>query len=66
VTGLQLVTGVQWLNDMFNGVALIVAVGIAVSQQSRSARRRSNLSASPVTAPSQGDLALETSTQGPS
>lgn len=29
VKGLQLVTGVQWLNDMFNGVALIAAVAFA-------------------------------------
>jgi len=33
VTGLQLITGVQWLNDMFNGVALIVAVSFAVWRQ---------------------------------
>jgi ribose transport system permease protein len=30
VQGLQLITGVQWLNDMFNGVALIAAVAFAV------------------------------------
>jgi ribose transport system permease protein len=35
VTGLQLVTGVQWLNDMFSGVALILAVGFAVWRQRR-------------------------------
>jgi ribose transport system permease protein len=29
VKGLSLVTGVQWLNDMFNGIALIAAVGFA-------------------------------------
>jgi ribose transport system permease protein len=34
-TGLQLVTGVQWLNDMFNGVALLVAVSFAVWRQRR-------------------------------
>lgn len=33
VKGLQLVTGVQWLNDMFNGVALIGAVSFAVWRQ---------------------------------
>lgn len=33
VTGLQFVTGVPWLNDMFNGVALIAAVGFAVWRQ---------------------------------
>jgi ribose transport system permease protein len=42
VKGLQFVTGVQWLNDMFNGVALIVAVAFAVSRQraKASSRRR--------------------------
>ena len=29
VTGFEYVTGAQWLNDMFNGVALIVAVAFA-------------------------------------
>lgn len=43
IQGLQYVTGVQWLNDMFNGVALISAVAFAVwrqrvGQQQRSAR----------------------------
>ena len=33
VTGLQLATGAQWLNDMFNGVALIVAVSFAQWRQ---------------------------------
>lgn len=40
VKGLQLVTGVQWLNDMFNGVALIAAVGFAVWRQRAAKRRR--------------------------
>lgn len=42
VKGLQFVTGVQWLNEMFNGVALIVAVAFAVWRQraKASARRR--------------------------
>ncbi|MDA8280404.1 MAG: ABC transporter permease [Actinomycetota bacterium] len=33
VKGLQLVTGKQWLNDMFNGVALVGAVAFAVWRQ---------------------------------
>jgi ribose transport system permease protein len=33
VEGLQLASGAQWLGDMFNGVALIVAVGMAVLRQ---------------------------------
>lgn len=36
VQGFQFVTGVQWLSNMFNGVALIVAVAFAVWRQSRS------------------------------
>lgn len=41
VRGLQFVTGVQWLNDMFNGVALITAVAFAVwRQRSKAAGRR--------------------------
>ena len=35
VYGVQLITSVQWLNDMFNGVALIVAVSFAVWRQRR-------------------------------
>jgi ribose transport system permease protein len=38
VKGLQLVGGQQWLTDAFNGVALLVAVGIAVVSE----RRRSD------------------------
>lgn len=33
VQGLQYVTGAQWLDDMFNGVALIVAVAFATWRQ---------------------------------
>jgi ribose transport system permease protein len=36
VQGLQFVTGVLWLNDMFNGMALIAAVSFAVWRQGRS------------------------------
>jgi ribose transport system permease protein len=32
VTGLQLVSGQQWLSDMFNGVALIFAVSLAATR----------------------------------
>jgi ribose transport system permease protein len=35
VKGLQLITGQQWLNDMFNGVTLIAAVTFAVWRQRR-------------------------------
>ncbi len=40
VQGLQFVTGVQWLSDMFNGVALLAAVGFAVARQSRGTKTR--------------------------
>jgi ribose transport system permease protein len=33
VQGLQFVTGAQWLDDMFNGVALVTAVAFAVWRQ---------------------------------
>jgi ribose transport system permease protein len=39
VTGLEFVTSVQWLSDMFNGVALILAVAFAVWRQGRSEGR---------------------------
>jgi ribose transport system permease protein len=38
VQGLEYVTGVQWLNDMFNGVALILAVAFALWRQNAAAR----------------------------
>jgi ribose transport system permease protein len=46
VEGLQLVSGAEWLGDMFNGVALIVAVALAVrrlrpGRRPRLVRRRS-------------------------
>jgi ribose transport system permease protein len=41
VQGLQFVTGVLWLNDMFNGLALIAAVSFAVWRQGRSTKNRS-------------------------
>lgn len=40
VQGFQLVTGVQWLSDMFNGAALIVAVAFAVWRQDAIGGRR--------------------------
>jgi ribose transport system permease protein len=40
VQGLELVSGAQWVGDMFNGVALIVAVALAAMRQGKPARRR--------------------------
>jgi len=39
VKGLQFVTSAQWLNDMFNGVALITAVAFAIWRQTAAAGR---------------------------
>jgi len=47
VQGLQFVTGVQWLSDMFNGVALLAAVGFAVWRQKT---RKAKLDRAPATA----------------
>jgi ribose transport system permease protein len=43
IQGLQYVTGVQWLGDMFNGIALVVAVAFAaLSPGLRSRRTRAS------------------------
>jgi ribose transport system permease protein len=39
VEGLQLVSGQQWLSNMFNGVALVTAVALAVGRERRSKTR---------------------------
>jgi len=39
VEGLQLVSGVQWISEMFNGVALIIAVAMAASRTGRTPHR---------------------------
>jgi ribose transport system permease protein len=38
--GLQLVSGVQWISDMFNGVALVIAVTLAATRLRQASRRR--------------------------
>jgi ribose transport system permease protein len=40
IKGMQLITGVQWLGEMFNGVALITAVAFAGWQQRRASSAR--------------------------
>jgi ribose transport system permease protein len=40
VQGLQLVSGAQWLNDMFDGVALIAAVALAIRRTPAASGRR--------------------------
>jgi ribose transport system permease protein len=54
VEGLELVTGVQWLNDMFSGIALIVAVGFAVWRQRRGQQRRQTAQTTRIPQPPPG------------
>ena len=51
VQGLQLVTGVQWLNEMFSGVALVAAVAFATWRQGVAAKRRRQPTQIPTTDP---------------
>lgn len=41
VQGLQLVSGAVWLSDMFNGVALIIAVALSIKRRPSASTRRS-------------------------
>jgi ribose transport system permease protein len=57
VQGLQLVSGVQWVAAMFNGIALIAAVALAASRERQSFRgRRSRQSGDSLTAELEPDL----------
>jgi ribose transport system permease protein len=49
VKGLQLVTGVQWLAEMFNGVALVGAVSFALSRQRQAENRAARHAGDPLT-----------------
>jgi ribose transport system permease protein len=69
VTGLQLVSEIQWVQDMFNGVALIVAVALSAQRQRsvsgglRRLRRRKRIAGEGSDAGgSDGGLAAETGT----
>lgn len=52
VYGLELVSGAPWLNDMFNGVALIVAVAMSINRGTSMMRWRRPKQASSGAAPS--------------
>jgi len=55
VQGLEYITSVQWLNDMFNGVALIAAVSFTVwRQRTAGERRRQDAARSSREAPDTG------------
>jgi ribose transport system permease protein len=59
IKGLQLVTGVQWLADAFNGSAVIIAVAFAVWRQGRVSARRAQAAAErPAAEPELADLQL--------
>jgi ribose transport system permease protein len=60
VEGLELVSGQQWLSDMFNGVALIAAVALAVWRQRRTEHRPSSV---PHGTSSHPDIQVHDSTQ---
>ena len=69
VTGLQLVSEIQWVQDMFNGVALIVAVALSAQRQrsvsgrwGRLRRRRQIADDAGDVGGSDGGLAAETGT----
>jgi ribose transport system permease protein len=63
--GLQLVSGLQWVNEMFNGVALILAVGLAASRQGKPlTRRRAVPKEEPVPAADKPAEQLSTSAVG--
>lgn len=47
VLGLQLITSISWINDMFNGVALIAAVALAGTTRPRVRRRTATESEDP-------------------
>ena len=49
VQGLQYMTGVQWLTDMFNGIALILAVAFALWRQNAASRSDHRSAPSDVT-----------------
>jgi ribose transport system permease protein len=64
VQGLQLVSGAQWLNDMFNGVALIVAVALAIRRTPAASRRRLPWRYQSRSVPGADDNTTETVTSG--
>ena len=55
VQGLQLVSGASWLSDMFNGVALIIAVALSIKRSPSALAQR--LKASCAVAPRAGRAA---------
>lgn len=59
VQGLQLVSGAQWVASMFNGVALIAAVGLAVVRRKKLSRPKKEKSKGK----NQGSGSLSASTQ---
>jgi len=61
VEGLEIVSGQQWLNDMFNGVALILAVALAVSRERSLAGGRGDYSGEVAPEDPPGDVAEEKS-----
>jgi ribose transport system permease protein len=61
VQGLQLVSGASWLSDMFDGVALIVAVALSIKRgpSAFGTRIRTLLRGGPAAGPEEPDIAAE-------
>ena len=66
VQGLQLVSGVQWVGSMFNGVALITAVALAAGREraNYSGRRSRRMTSGPTTEAEPDLLALPAQPDG--
>jgi ribose transport system permease protein len=64
VQGLQLVSGAEWLNDMFDGVALIIAVALAIRRTPTAPRQRSARRNQGASAPGSAGSAPETVASG--
>ncbi|WP_020415685.1 ABC transporter permease [Amycolatopsis sp. ATCC 39116] len=63
VLGLQLLTSISWINDMFNGVAVIAAVALAVARRPGARPRLRRRRAAPLPSASERD---DTGTRAPS
>jgi ribose transport system permease protein len=59
VEGLELVSGAAWLSDMFNGVALIIAVALSINRGTGGLRRFRRSRASSAGSPGDGSAAQQ-------
>lgn len=64
VDGLQLLTGQEWINQLFDGIALVAAVSFAVWRQRNVKRRGARLSTEAVSGAVQGDAGRTAEREG--